>query len=73
MTGHTWQASRKFHSNMLSTLLYLLSTPKGPLCNKVFSSQNRSLAHVYVKLDGLGLFIDAPYVAAPLHGLDAPF
>ena len=33
---------------------------------------NRSLAHVYVKLDGLGLFIDAPYVAAPLHGLDAP-
>ena len=34
--------------------------------------QNRSLAHVYVKLDGLGLFIDAPYVAAPLHGLDAP-
>jgi len=36
------------------------------------SSQNRSLTHMYVKLDGLGFLLDAPYVAAPHHGLNAP-
>ena len=51
-----------------------LATPNGPPCDnyKVFSSQNRSLTHMYVKLDGLGFLLDAPYVAAPHHGLDAP-
>jgi len=27
---------------------------------------------MYVKLDGVGFLLDAPYVAAPHHGLDAP-